>query len=223
MIAASTAPACSAGADGLERWSFGDDPARLRAALGRGAVLVVPTESSYGLAVDPRSAPGVEAIYRIKRRDRGKPLPVVAADLDQIASLGLDRTDPGLTIVARHWPAALSIVLPVVGPAEVPAAAGTASLAVRIPAHDGLRRLLVALGTPLTATSANESGTPPIRRPSATEAFLADADVVWVDGGELPGGPPSTLVRSTGGGWTCLRPGAFDPTLLTPPTDPGDA
>lgn len=171
----------------------------LRRLLARGGVLAVPTESSYGLAVDPRSAPGVKAVYRIKARDAGKPLPVVAADLDQVTGLGIDPDLPILARLAPLWPAALSLVLPLEdcrgkGDAAMPAAAGGGTLAVRIPAHAGLRRLLAALGRALTATSANVSGEPPVLDPGRAAELLAGRDAVVIDGGRLPGGAPSTLV-----------------------------
>lgn len=195
---------------------------RLSFTLDRGGVLVIPTESSYGLAVDPRSAAGVAAVYRLKERDRGKPLPVVAADRDQVLSLGvapdlpvldrleragrarrIDRADPA----ARPplWPGPVTAVLPIERP--LPATAGESTVAVRVPGHEGLRRLLAALGRPLTATSANRSGEPPVLDPDAAERLLAEAPSaaeaggeggpvgVVIDGGALPGGPPSTIVR----------------------------
>lgn len=193
--------------DGIGIWRRGDAVAPLRAVLESGGVLVVPTESSYALAVDPRDADGVERIYRIKRRERGQPLPVVAADREQIGALGARLDDPLLVHLSRSWPAPLSLLLPFEG--SVPAAAGESRLAVRVPAHDGLRRLLAELGTPLTATSANPSGEPSLVDPRAVEDWLrGESDVVLVDGGRLPGGEPSTLVGVRKGRLEVLRSGA---------------
>ena len=189
------------------RWRLGDPVDPLRALLARGGVLAIPTESSYGLAADPRSAAGVDAIYRIKARERGKPLPVVAADLDQIGSLGVAVDEEAVRLAATVWPAPLSVLLPIAGP--LPAAAGEPALAVRIPDHALLRRLLRGLGLPLTATSANLSGEPPLLDPRAVADLLADHDAVVIDGGVLPGGPPSTLVAWTGVDWRVLREGRF--------------
>ena len=179
----------------------------LRALLARGGVLAIPTESSYGLGVDPRSAEGVEAVYRIKSRERGKALPVVVADRAQLAGLGID---PDLNIVLRlaaYWPGPLSVVLPAAP--LLPAAAGTGTLAVRVPGHERLRELLAALGHGLTATSANPSGGEPVLDPAALPGLLAGADAMIVDGGVLPGGPPSTLVAIEEDGLVVLRPGRF--------------
>jgi L-threonylcarbamoyladenylate synthase len=91
----------------------------------------------------------------------------------------------------------------------LPAAAGGTGLAVRVPAHDGLRRLLADLGHGLTATSANLSGGEPILDPAAAAALLAGEDAMVVDGGILPGGPPSTLVAIEETGPVVLRTGRF--------------
>jgi len=196
-------------------WHFGDDPQPLRALLARGGVLAIPTESSYGLATDPRNPTGVEAIYRIKSRERGKPLPVVAADLAQIASLGINVEDEACRLAATVWPAPFSVLLPLSSP--LPAAAGEPSLAIRIPDHAQLRELLLDLETPLTATSANLSGDPPLLDPDGLEQLLTNHDAVIVDGRVLPGGPPSTLVKWSGSNWRVLREGRFPLSALPLP------
>ena len=144
----------------LDVWAWDGDLNEVRTALVDGRILAIPTESSYGLAVDPRSVAGVEAIYRLKERERGKPLPVVAGNLEQAIDLGVERND-AIRMAETHWPAALTVVAPLRAGLSVPAAAGGDTLAVRVPDHDRLRTLLQALGHPLTATSANRSGEPP--------------------------------------------------------------
>jgi L-threonylcarbamoyladenylate synthase len=188
-------------------WHPGDPVAPLRALLARGGVLAIPTESSYGLGVDPRNPVGVEAVYRIKGRERGKALPVVVADLEQLADLGIDPDLPILEPLLACWPGPLTVLLPLARP--LPAAAGELTLAVRIPGHDGLRRLLAELGHGLTATSANRSGGAPVLDPEAAAELLAGEEAVVVDGGILPGGLPSTLVAIEEAGPVVLRSGSF--------------
>jgi L-threonylcarbamoyladenylate synthase len=188
-------------------WGFDEPIELLRELLSRGGILGIPTESSYGLAVDPRNADGVAAIYRVKERERGKPLPVVAADVAQLAALGVDVDDPGVRRAVRVWPAALTVASPIA--ASLPAAAGELTLAVRIPDHAQLLDLLRALG-PLTATSANRSGEPPLLASAPVAELLAGEDAMVVDGGgALAGGPPSTLVAWVDGDWNVLRQGRF--------------
>ena len=95
-------------------------------------------------------------VFARKGREARKPLPVVVADREQIERLGGRIDDPRLEALMRLWPAPLSLLVPLDRP--LAAAPGVASLAVRIPAHAGLRRLLAELGGGLTATSANRSG-----------------------------------------------------------------
>jgi L-threonylcarbamoyladenylate synthase len=180
-------------------WRFDDPVAPLAALLARGGVLAIPTESSYGLAVPPGNAAGVEAIYRIKGRERGKPLPVVIASLEQLAGLGIDPDLPILKPLSAFWPGPLTAVLPIAGAGAAgapPAAAGTGTLAIRIPGHPQLVGLLSRLGHGLTATSANRSGGEPVLDPLQAAELLAGEPAMVVDGGLLPGGLPSTLVAA---------------------------
>jgi tRNA threonylcarbamoyl adenosine modification protein (Sua5/YciO/YrdC/YwlC family) len=197
-----------AAAAGAAVWRFGEALAPLRALLAQGGILAIPTESSYGLAAHPGSAAGIEAIYRIKGRERGKPLPVVIAGFDQLAGLGIAADLPILGPLSAFWPGPLTVVLPLGlgggpgerGAAPVAAAAGSGSLAVRVPGHPRLLDLLSRLGHGLTATSANRSGGEPILDPRQAAELLAGELAMVVDGGLLPGGPPSTLVAPLAGG-----------------------
>ncbi len=195
--------------DLVERWEIDVDRGLLEALLTAGGVVAFPTESSYGLGVDPASASGVEAIFRLKGRERGKPLPVVAASFAQLRSLGVVEDSEALAWGLARWPAALTVVVPVAAP--VAASAGRAELAVRIPAHAGLRELLARRGGPLTATSANPSGEPPYLEAEAVADWLARERVraAVVEGGRLPGGPPSTLVGWSERGPVVLRAGRY--------------
>lgn len=192
-------------------WRWGDAVQPLRDLLARGGVLAIPTESSYGLGADPWNPAGVETIYRLKGRERGKPLPVVVAGVEQLAPLGIHLgIGRDLNIVKRlsaHWPGPLTVILPVARP--LPATAGESSLAVRVPGHERLRELLAALGHGLTATSANRSGGEPVLDPAELPELLAGEDAMIVDGGVLLGGPPSTLVAIREDGLVVLRPGRF--------------
>jgi tRNA threonylcarbamoyl adenosine modification protein (Sua5/YciO/YrdC/YwlC family) len=179
------------------RWRFGEPVEPLAALLAAGGVVAIPTESSYALGALPASREGVETVYRIKRRERGKPLPVVVAGLDQLAGLGIAADLPILKLLSPFWPGPLTAVLPIAGAGAagvVAAAAGGGSLALRIPGHPQLLELLARLGHGLTATSANRSGGEPILDPGRAAELLAGERAMVVDGGVLPGGPPSTLV-----------------------------
>lgn len=194
-----------------------EDAVAARAVLDRGGVLAIATESSWGLAVDPHDPAAVATIFAIKGRLETMPLPLVAADLDQIAALGVAGDDPGLTLASPWWPAALSVLVTL--PAPIAATVGHRRAAVRIPARGELRRLLAGVGQALTATSANRSGTAPILAESELDALLAGWDAAVVVAGEpVPGGAPSTLVEPDRAGGRVLRAGRVPwPPTIPPP------
>lgn len=202
------------GAEPAPLWSWGQPLDPLRRILRRGGIIAVPTESSYGLAVDPRNSEGVAAVYGLKGRGGDKALPVAVASKEQLEELGVVVPAEVWAQLEARWPGALTAVLPL--RRSLPAAPGTATLAVRVPAHAGLRRLLEELG-PLTVTSANRSGESPIVDPQEASRLLAGTDGLVVDGGILPGGPPSTLVAWTEGRWRLLRQGSYAVADLVPP------
>jgi L-threonylcarbamoyladenylate synthase len=203
----------------LRSWAFGDAVGDLTDCLASGGAIVFPTESSYGLGVDPRDARGVEAIYRAKQRERGKPLPVVIGSPRQLALLGIDPADELILEATRHWPAPLTVVAPT--EADWPAGAGSRTLAIRVPAHAALRALLEELGHPLTATSANLAGAEPWLDTASVRRGLLEAIETsggwderarWavIEGGRLPGGAPSTVIsRDATGAVRVVRAGAF--------------
>ena len=198
----------------MKTWHWGDDTGILREALDGGGVIAIPSESSYGLAVDPRDAAGVEAVYAIKEREAGKPLPVIAADLEQLFALGVPRSAPEVAVARRLWPAPLTLLWPVAAP--LAAMAGAPTLAARVPAHDPLRLLMKRLGHALTATSANLSGQDPVRDPGRLEPLLAGHRAIVIDDGMLLGGPPSTLAAWPDGELRVLRAGAYPAESLPP-------
>ena len=159
------------------------------AVVAAGGVVLIPTESHYGLGADPRQPEAVEKIFGLKGRPEGLALPVVCSDWDQVESL-VSVPDPHRFKLARIWPAALTVVAPRRRPV---AASSTDTLAVRIPNHDGLRALLYRVG-PLTATSANRHGQPACPSVySALDSLLGTPDLV-LDAGDLAGGSVSTLM-----------------------------
>lgn len=193
-------------------WKWGESLGAVRETLALNGILGIPTESSYALAADPRSSEGVETIFRFKERPPDKPLPVVVGALEHLELLGIDTRDPGLRALASLWPAPLSVVVPI--RRSLPAACGSGSLAVRIPEHSNLVDLLTRLQTPLTATSANHSGEPPICDPMVLAHRLRDWKALTVDDGRLAGGAPSTMVTLGSGDLEVLRVGRYPIAVL---------
>ena len=192
----------------------GPTVARAAATLRDGGVVVLPTDSVYGICC--AATPGNPAhgrIFDIKRRDRAQTLPWFVADVDDLARYGLDVSARALRLAERLWPGALTIV--VRASAEVPPeyaqpGDGGATIALRVPASDLDRAVVRALGVPLAQTSANTHGAPAATSGSGLDpAIVAAADLV-LDAGPAPVGVASTIVDATRDELRILRAGALD-------------
>src|SRR5688572_4569017 len=178
-------------------------------AVRAGRIVAIPTDTLYGLAADPFNVDAVARIYQLKGRGSDRALPLVAADVDQIAAtLGVLPTLARLLAV-RFWPGPLTMLMP--APERLPAdvTGGTGRVGVRVPAHAVPRALCAACGMPLTATSANQSGRPATNSPDAIVEPLADGIDALLDAGITPGGPPSTIVDVTDATPRIIRQGAI--------------
>jgi L-threonylcarbamoyladenylate synthase len=183
-----------------------EEVSALRELLAKGGVVAIPTETFYGLAADPWSEEAVRRIAEIKGRDSVKALPVLFASRAQLERIGVDAPRDVLETYFQIWPAPLTVVLPV--REKIAASRGTRNLGIRMPADRRLRALLERVG-PLTGTSVNRSGSPPLDDPNAVEAIFR-RDIDWlVDGGKTPGGKPSTVVDATSAPPQILRAGAY--------------
>jgi len=188
-----------------------DEEERGQAAVARaaewvraGGILAHPTSTVYGLGGRPVA--GVDrAIAAAKGRDAGRPLLRVAASRAAVEALARRPWPPGADALAdAFWPGPLTLVLP----------DGTAGTAVRVDAHPVLRALLETLGEPMSSTSLNRSGEPPVREAGVArewvEAAAAAGHVVaLLEAGDLPASPSSTIVSLTGPEPTLIREGAI--------------
>ncbi len=181
---------------------------RIAEIVAAGGVLVYPTETFYALGAAADSALGVEKIYRLKARDRGKPLSIVVADV-AAAEACASGLPPAFGPLARDfWPGPLTLILEA-RPGFPPAMLGPGgSIAVRVPGSAWLRGLLAALARPLTATSANLSGEAEISSASEAIRLFEGGVEMIVDGGDTPGGLPSTIVDLTSAPPRLVRAGA---------------
>jgi L-threonylcarbamoyladenylate synthase len=184
---------------------------RVADALRSGAVAACPTDTVYGLAADPFNEAALDALFRAKGRDDGKPVLLVVGSLDQIPLVAKHMDARALACARAFWPGPLSLVLPAVGglPQRITGAGG--KVCVRCPACPVARALCLAFGGPLTSTSANLSGMPPA---SSLAGVRLEGVELGIDGGILGGGPPSTVFDPETG--QLLREGAIPAAALTP-------
>lgn len=168
-----------------------------------GSIGVIPTDTVYGVVARAADRTAVARLYDLKHRER-KPGTLIAADIDQLVSLGIKRRY--LKAVEQFWPGAVSVVIPV-GPELEYLHQGMGSLAVRIPDHQPLRQLLLMTG-PLLTSSANQPGEPPATTAAEARNYFGTAVDFYDDGGDLSGALPSTVVRMVDDAIEVLRPGA---------------
>lgn len=175
--------------------------------LQRGGVVVVPTDTVYGLAARPDDNEAVRAIYRMKGRPEGMHLPVLAGSVNQVRTLGVAFTPSAAALARRWWPGPLTMAFAFEADGDRPGwLYGRTEVAVRIPDHSFLRDLLEQTGV-LVVTSANPHGAPTPRTAGDIGTTLGDALELVVDGGELDD-IPSTLVNVGGSAPVVEREGA---------------
>jgi L-threonylcarbamoyladenylate synthase len=179
------------------------------AALRAGQLVILPTETVYGLAADAGNADAVARIFEAKGRPRFNPLIAHVADAGAAEAIAVF-DEAARTLAAAFWPGPLTIVAPV-GPGDRVcdlARAGLDSVAVRVPGHPLARAVLQAFGGPVVAPSANRSGRPsPTTFADAVEETGPSVAAV-LDGGPCAVGVESTVVSVLDGRVALLRPGA---------------
>ncbi len=182
--------------------------ARAARVLVGGGIVAYPTDTFYGLAVDPRNAAAVQKLFAAKGRDAGRPTPLIASTADQ-AEQCVEFNDAARALAARFWPGPLSLVLPARGTLQRTALGGHQTAAIRVPAQPVAQALAGALGCCITATSANTSGQPAARSCQEMDAALLEHIDLVLDGGATPGGAPSTIADLTSDAPRLVRAGAI--------------
>jgi L-threonylcarbamoyladenylate synthase len=180
---------------------------RAVAALDSGSIVVIPTDTVYGIAALPCIPRAIEAIFEAKGRPEDKPLPVLGASVADLAAI-VEFDDRARELARRFWPGPLTLVLPRAPGFEADLGGTVAgSVGVRVPAFDLALALLGRTG-PLAVTSANKSGDPPATTAEAARRALDDAVEVVIDGGSR-GGVPSTVLSLVDQP-EIIRPGPLD-------------
>ena len=164
-------------------------------AVRAGALVIYPTETVYGIGADATPAAAVEAAFEAKGRAKTKPMSIAIASLATVYRYSTP-TDLAHRFMRAFLPGPVTVIVPRRTDVIVDAVtAGAATVGIRLPAHPVAQRLLEAVDPiPLTATSANRSGAPPVTALDALDASVMDAAAARIDVGPLDGSPPSTVV-----------------------------
>jgi L-threonylcarbamoyladenylate synthase len=178
-------------------------------ALDAGELVILPTETVYGLAADAADPSAVAKLYEAKGRPRFNPLIAHVAGLEMARRVGrLDERAERLA--AAFWPGPLTLVAPASDVVRVCdlARAGLDTVALRAPAHGVAQAVIRALGRPIAAPSANRSGRPSPTTFADAMAETGEAAAMGLDGGACEIGVESTVVSLLDGPPRLLRPGA---------------
>ena len=169
--------------------------------LKSGGVGVIPTDTVYGLVCRAADQDAVKKLYALKHR-KLKPGTVIAANIDQLANLGIKKRY--LKAVEQYWPGAISIEIP---HSVAYLHQGTGRQAFRIPNDAEVISLLEQVG-PLQTTSANHPDAPTATTLTEAEEYFGNLVDFYVDGGNMDSRPPSTIIRIVDDAIEIIREGA---------------
>jgi len=178
-----------------------------RGAIGRGQLVVIPTDTVYGLAADAFSAQAVAGLLAAKGRERTAPPPVLIPGIPTLDALATDIPEVVRQLVAEFWPGGLTVILHAQPSLQWDLGETRGTVALRMPANPIALELLAETG-PLAVSSANLSGMPSATTAADAEQMLGEQVAVYLDGGpagdsyeaigERPGDTSSTIVDATG-------------------------
>ncbi|WP_120337805.1 L-threonylcarbamoyladenylate synthase [Cryobacterium soli] len=178
-----------------------------RSAIGRGALVVIPTDTVYGIAADAFNPEAVQRLLDAKGRDRQSPPPVLIPGIPTLDALATDVPEPVRALVAEFWPGGLTVVLNAQPSLVWDLGETQGTVALRMPRNQVALDLLSETG-PLAVSSANTSGLPSAIDVIGAEDMLGESVAVYLDGGvagldydaigDRPGDTSSTIVDATG-------------------------
>jgi len=177
-------------------------------AVRSGQVVVLPTDTVYGIGCDAFSADAVAAVLAAKGRGREMPPPVLVPNVRTVDGLARDVSDDARILIAAFWPGALTLVLQAQPSLSWDLGETNGTVAVRMPDDATALDLLAVIG-PMAVTSANRTGQPPAATAQEAQEQLGEAVAVYLDGGPATSSTASTILDLTGDEVVTLREGAI--------------
>lgn len=163
-------------------------------ALGAGELVVMPTDTVYGLAASLRHGAAISEIFRAKQRPADMPLPVLVASIAEAERLAVGELEAHEELLRRWWPGALTVIVEAAPQIPSEVTAGGPTVGLREPDSEVARAILHAAGGSAAVTSANLSGDPPATEVSDLPDELLRHVGLVIDGGQCPGGTASTVL-----------------------------
>ncbi|MFQ5481266.1 MAG: L-threonylcarbamoyladenylate synthase [Nitrospinaceae bacterium] len=186
----------------------------VRRTLTQGGVIAFPTETFYGLGVNPFNREAVRRLFSIKQRPAGKPILVLVHSRDQLQELVSEISPAARVLMDAFWPGPLTLLFSARETVFPELTGATGKIGLRHPGSEFTRRLISEVGHPLTAPSANLAGQASPRTAAEVMQSLGDAVDLILQGGQPAGGPPSTVLDPTVTPPRMIREGAVSRTAL---------
>jgi len=183
--------------------------------LKNGGIIAYPTETFYGLGAKFDMEDSLKKLYDIKQRPEEKAMPLIIGNKGLLSVIAASINDMALLLIDRFWPGPLTLIFLAKENLSEYITAGTHMIAVRIPGESFALHLAKTASFPITATSANLSGTSPAQDAETVIRYFGDKIDLIIDGGHTSGGLPSTIVDVTGDKIKILREGVIKKELLT--------
>lgn len=178
------------------------------AAIRRGELVVLPTDTVYGVAADAFNPSAVTALLAAKGRGRDMPTPVLVSTDAMLEAIAESIPPTGRDLIAKHWPGALTLVLRHTAHLAWDLGDARGTVAVRMP-DDPIALELISSTGPLAVSSANRTGHPAATTMLDARLQLGASVAVYLDGGPRASAVPSTIVDLTGDAPVVLREGAI--------------
>ena len=202
----------------IRQWREDQGEAVLKEAVSlllSGGILAVPTETFYALAVNPFREDALERLFALKARSPLKPVLLLVSGREMLSQVAREIPELAGRLINRFWPGPLTLILPARAGLPGLLTGGTDTIGVRQPRQDVTLRLVRALGFPVTGTSANRAGRPPLIQAAEVAAEFGEGVDLILDAGPCPGGLPSTIVDVSGAPPRLVRAGAVAAARLT--------
>jgi len=187
---------------------------KARRVLAQNGILAAPTETFYALAAHPFQGEALARLFALKDREPGKPVLVLVNGGEMLPQVAREIPGPARRLMEHFWPGPLTLILPSRPGLPRLLTGGTGAIGVRQPRQPVTCRLIAALGHPITGTSANRAGGPPLLRAGEVAREFGDGVDLILEMGACPGGLPSTIVEVTGSPPRLVREGAISPAAL---------
>ena len=172
--------------------------------LKKNGVVVMPTDTLYGIVGKAEKASVVERVYTIRKRNTNKPCIILIGNINELEKFSIHTSQEQKTAIKKYWSGSVSIILECPEEKFAYLHRGTKTLAFRIPAQKELQNLLKETG-PLVAPSANPEGLPPAENITEAKNYFGDTVDLYIDGGEIKGKASKVIKLHKDGSVTVIR------------------